>query len=210
MLALCAMCELWRGDLSACVATCQRAAATAERVWGPFVFCISESMSAFSRFMLTREPKQYERLCRAVDWLETRSMGLYLSMAYGCAAQASLLAGQPERARVAAERALGRAAESDPFGEVIAYRVFAELRAAESGRLDEQVATWLQWADAAARSRGTQRELALNKLCHARILARTGQPEAAAELLASARHELLRMKAVLHEHAQLVPSENTL
>lgn len=200
MLALAAMCELWQGDLSACIATCKRAAAAAERVWGPYVFCISESMSAYSRFVLLREPEQYERLCRAVDWLETRSMGLYLSMAYGCAAQASLLAGQPERARVAAERALGRAAQSDPFGEAIAYRVFAELKAAESGRYDEQVATWLQWADAAARSRGTGRELLLNRLCHARILRRTGEHAAAEALSAPARAELLAMNVVLHEN----------
>jgi tetratricopeptide (TPR) repeat protein len=197
MLAVCAMCELWRGDFSACIQTCQRAAAAAERVWGPYVFCISETMSAYSQYVLTREPAQYERLCRAVDWLETRSMGLYLSMAYGCAAQASLLAGQTERARVAAERALGRAAQSDPFGEAIAYRVFAELRAAESGKCDEQVASWLQWADAAARSRGTERELALNKLCHARILMRTGDPAAADALAEQAGRELQAMRVVV-------------
>jgi hypothetical protein len=157
-------------------------------------------MRAYSRFMLTRDPQQYERLCRAVDWLETRSMGLYLSMAYGCAAEASLLAGQPERARVAAERALARAAHSDPFGEAIAYRVFAELKAAESGAHDEQVATWLKWADGAARSRGTAREQALNKVCHARILKRAGSA-AAAPLLEEAGQALAAMSVTLHQRA---------
>jgi tetratricopeptide (TPR) repeat protein len=199
MLAICAMCELWRGDLDACIETCQRATEAAERVWGPYVFCISETMSAYSHFVQTRDPQQYDRLCRAVDWLETRSMGLYISMAYGCAAEASMLAGQPERARAAAERALGRAAHSDPFGEVVAYRVFAELKAAESGKYDEQVETWLKWADGAARSRGTARELALNKLCHARILERLGDRLAAQPLFVEARAELHAMSIVLHD-----------
>jgi len=197
MLGICAMCELWQGDLHACIATCQRAIEAAERVWGPYVFCISETMGSYSQYMLTRDPQQYERLCRAVDWLETRSMGLYISMAYGCAAEASLVAGQPERARVAAERALSRAAHSDPFGEAIAYRVFAELEAAESGQQGEQVATWLKWADGAARSRGTAREAALNKLCHARILKRSGSP-AAEPLFEEARQALAAMGVTVH------------
>lgn len=201
MLAICAMCELWRGDLRACIAMCQRAIEAAERVWGPYVFCISESMSAYSEYVLTRDPQQYERLCRAVDWLETRSMGLYLSMAYGCAAEASLLAGQPERARVAAERALGRAARCDPFGEAVAYRVFAKLKAAESGECDEQVATWLKWAESAARSRGTEREQLLTKLCHARILLDVGDHRAAQPLLDEARSGLSAMGVKLHEGA---------
>lgn len=199
MIALSAMCELWRGDLRACIATCQRAIEAAERVCGPYVFCISETMSAYSQYLLTRDLQHYERLCRAVDWLETRSMGLYLSMAYGCAAQASLLAGQPERARVAAERALGRAARGDPFGEAVAYRVFAELKAAESGEHDEPVETWLKWADAAASSRGTEREQLLNRLCHARILQRTGDRAAGERLREQARRALAAMGVTVHE-----------
>jgi len=200
MLGVCAMGELWQGDLEACIATCQRAIEAAERVWGPYVFCICEAMSAYSKFMLTRDLQQYERLCRAVDWLETRSMGLYLSMAYGCAAEASLLAAQPERARVAAERALGRAAHSDPFGEAVAYRVFAELEAAERGTYDEQVSTWLKWADNAARTRGTEREHLLNKLCHARILQSTGNASEAEAVFAETHHALDLMGMKLHEH----------
>src|SRR6185312_5581365 len=98
LLALWAMAQLWRGDLQGCIATCQRAAVAAERVSGPYVYCISEVLSAYSRFVLARDSAQYDRLCHAVDWLDAHSMRLYLSMACGCAAQASLLARHTERA----------------------------------------------------------------------------------------------------------------
>jgi hypothetical protein len=83
-----------------------------------------------------------------------------------------------------------RAEQSDPFGAAVAYRVLAELRATVVGSCDEQVKLWLEQADAAAHIRGSARELALNKLCFAEILMRTGGEYAALDRQVRARQEL--------------------
>jgi hypothetical protein len=197
LLALRAMIELWQGQWHRCIDTSLQACAAAERIHGPYVFAISRSMSSYARFMLERAPEDREKLCQAVQWLEARDMGLYLSMNYGCAAEAALLAGDHAAAADYAERALRRAVSLDPFGQAPAHRVLAAL-AVLGDRPPADVDAALARAFAAAEARGSRREAALNRLTRARLRHAAGDGPAAREDLEPLRREFAQMGMVHH------------
>jgi class 3 adenylate cyclase/tetratricopeptide (TPR) repeat protein len=197
-----AMIELWQGEWARCIDSCARAGATAERIHGPYVFSISRAMSSYARFRLERDPEDCKRLCEAADWLQARNMGLYLSMVYGAAAEACCLLGDDAGARDYASRALQRASERDPFGEVIAHRVLATLDARSKPADDARVRAALECALGAADARGSARERALVQLLQARLWHEAGQHDAARTLLTTLRAPFEAM-CMSHFHDEL-------
>lgn len=189
MLALAAMTALWRGAWHECIESCERAARTAERVQGPYVFTISQAMRSCSRFMLERNPDDLQQLLRAADWLESRGMGLYLSMVYGAAAEACAVARDSTRARDYATRALERAARQDPFGEAAAYRVLTALEAPDHE--SHAAAAWklMEQAERAARRRTSRLESARNTFARAELWQRAGNQVERKAALEEARRE---------------------
>ena len=168
--------------------------ATAERVNGPYVFAMCEMVSGYSRWELDRAPGALVQLRRAVDWMESRGIRLYLSCNYAYLAEALAAAGQREPAREYALRAIERAAQQDPVGEASAYRTLARLAAAAGGPLDPQAQAELARAATAAERIGSPREVALTQLLAGELQAAAGQEIAARPALELAAAAFSRMR----------------
>lgn len=159
--------ELRRGDFRKCHETAVRACALAERVKSVFVFGISSAFERFSCWRLEPTEASCRDLRKAVDWLEARDFGLYISFVYACLAEALYESGEKALARDYVQRVLQRARVDDPQGEVIACRVMARLSAEE--RAPQQVEEWLARGLRVAAARDSRRELALTSLCSSQL-----------------------------------------
>jgi hypothetical protein len=159
--------ELRRGDFGKCHETAVRAGALAERVKSVFVFGISSAFERFSCWRLEPTAESCRGLRKAVDWLEARDFGLYISFVYACLAEALYESGEKTLARDYVQRVLQRARVDDPQGEVIACRIMARISAEE--RSPQQVEEWLARGLRAAAARDSRREVALTSLCSAQL-----------------------------------------
>ncbi len=164
-----------------------------QRMNGPFLFGRGQSDLAFAEFMTTGDVEALERLSSAADWLDQRGIRLYLSLSDGCAAEALVRAGQNDRARRHAERALLRADQLDPVGEGMACRAMARIAAQEFPNQPERADAYHSRALEAARARGSAREIALTEAAAAELMARGGEREPARARLRAALGELERM-----------------
>jgi class 3 adenylate cyclase/tetratricopeptide (TPR) repeat protein len=170
--ALHAMIEIYRGRWGACIEAAARSRTIAERVDSAYVFATSSAFGAYARFMTGGSDAALQELQRAVDWLETRDIRLFISFSYGCLADALVTTGDLEGARGLAMRALSRAGCHDPLGETMAYRALAQLHAAEGRR--SEAADCLRSAMQAANTRGSQRDAAMTRLLEAELGVMTG------------------------------------
>jgi len=89
---------------------------------------------------------------------------------------------QWEAARTQAERALARAVEEDPLGEVAANRVLASIEARGPALDWTSAQQHLEKARKFAERRRRRRDVALNELCHAECLAAQSDASGALEL----------------------------
>jgi hypothetical protein len=119
--------------------------------------------------MMDRSADALAQLCQAVDALEARGMGLFISFSYGCLAEALEASGQLARARDYASRALERAKKRDPLGEASALRTLARCAAAEHGRDSVACDHYLRLAMQSAHARESRREVALTLLASAQL-----------------------------------------
>jgi class 3 adenylate cyclase/tetratricopeptide (TPR) repeat protein len=195
LFGLSGMVLLWQGRWQDCMEASKRTRATAERVSGPYVFAMSQTLAGYARWMLSREPSAIEELKHAVDWLEGRRIGLFLSLNYAYVAEALSMSGDSVGARQYALRAIERSAHSDRLGDVVAYRALARLSLLEDGdsaRAEEYLARGRTTAEA----RGSRREVALVDLSLAELLASGSRRDTACILAEGARQSFDAMRMV--------------
>jgi hypothetical protein len=152
LLALRAMISLLGGDFEQAKSSGEAALAVADRVHGLYVHTMAEIFSGYARYKLERDAGAVAQLGRAVSLLEGRRIGLFLSFVLALYADASLQAGEDERARHYALAALARAEAGDPMGQIAAYRVLAQLAQQQSPELAVQLLTTAQKHALARRS----------------------------------------------------------
>jgi tetratricopeptide (TPR) repeat protein len=181
LLGLRGMIEIWRGRYTDCIETARQSRARAERVSGPYVFATSQTLSSYARLSLGSDPAALEELSQSVAWVDDRGMRLFFSFSAACLADALLRAGDLERARRQAERAIEQAKEGDRLGEVMAYRVLG--RVALHGGDSAEARVFLDRADQVAERQGSRRERALNDLGRAEIHRREGDRDGARALV---------------------------
>jgi hypothetical protein len=137
------------------------------------VFAISQGYSAVARFKLTGDRSVLEDCRKAIDWLERRGIGLFVSTSFASFADALFSIGDISGAQDYAGRALARAARKDRIGESSAHRTLARIHgsavlgklgqpvtAAHQARLYEALVASL----ATAQARKSRRDLALGHL----------------------------------------------
>ncbi len=166
-----AMVEIRRGAWPACVAAAARGRKIAERLNSPFVYATTSAYEAYACWMLERAPTALLRLDEAVRWLEQRDNCLFISLIYGCLADALASAGDFARAGDYAERALARAVRGDKFGETAAYRVLAQISAAEGGEATRRPEEFLRKAVLLGEEKGAARDVAVTRLLRLELLA---------------------------------------
>jgi len=159
-LGLLAMVQLLQGRWEDALTTAVRTQQTAERVNGPFVFAMSQTVSGYARWMLDRSGSALVELEHSVSWVEGRGLLLYISFNYACLAEALLEAGKLEAASNYARRAIARASV-DPIGEASGYRTLAHLA---SLTRSEEPGALLSKAMTASVARRSAREIALTDL----------------------------------------------
>jgi class 3 adenylate cyclase/tetratricopeptide (TPR) repeat protein len=159
--------EMRRGAWQAAAAAGARSRAICERLNSPFVFALSSAYEALATWMDRRDDGALGRAEHAIDWLERREHGLYLTFGYACLIEALVLAGDADRAREYAQRALGRAARGDHLGETAAHRALATWAAATGLRGDARshLATAMRWGI----ERGASRDVAVTRLAAAEL-----------------------------------------
>jgi len=161
------------GHWQACIESATLARAAAQRVHGPYVFAMSQSNSAVARFRLTGDRSVLEDSRKAIDWLERRGIGLFVSGSFASFADALFAAGDISGAHDYAGRALARAARRDRLGESSAHRTLARVHASAAlgkltrpativhqARVQEALAASLT----SAQFRKSRRDLALTHL----------------------------------------------
>jgi tetratricopeptide (TPR) repeat protein len=161
------------GHWEACIESATLARAAAQRVHGPYVFAMSQSNSAVARFRLTGDRSVLEDSRKAIDWLERRGIGLFVSASFAAFADALFAAGDVSGAHDYADRALARAARRDRLGESSAHRTLARVHASAAlGKLarpataihQARVQEALTAALTSAQLRKSRRDLALTHL----------------------------------------------
>lgn len=161
------------GHWEACIESATLARATAQRVHGPYVFAMGQSHAAIARFKLTGDRSVLEDARKAIDWLERRGIGLFVSSCFASFADALFAIGDISGAQDYAGRALARAARKDRFGEASAHRTLARIHASGAlGKLGSppsaahhaRVQEALVAALASAQLRKSRRDLALTHL----------------------------------------------
>lgn len=172
-----------KGNWEAALDVARKCRRLAERLNSNFVFGLASALANYSQWRLNRSDDMLAELRRAVDWLEYREFGLYISFLHGCLAEAFSESGDVATARSYAQRAIQRSDSGDPQGDIAGYRVMAHAAFAE--RLDpSEVGTWLSRALATAKARESRREEALTRLSMVCLRARTGFDE---DMLAAAQ-----------------------
>ena len=184
LLCLLGMIQVWHGRFGEALQTAERGRATGERVNGPYVLAICQVIASYSEVLQTHSATALVALERAVTWLESREIGLYLGFGYSHLAHALLIAGRSDDARRFAERAIACAATSDPLGVASGERTLALLAANEGHR--EAAFAHVERAFASARARKSDRDVALTHSCASRVEAAFGNADAQGERLRAA------------------------
>ncbi|HWA74686.1 MAG TPA: AAA family ATPase [Polyangiaceae bacterium] len=196
LLCLLGMIQLMQGRWQDALHTAARGRATAERVNGPYVLAICQTVSGYARWVLERSQGALEELKRAIAWLERREIGLYLGFGYAHLAHASLVANAREAASDYAARAVARAETGDPLGEALGERVLSQLHALAGDRV--QALAHGELAVASAARRGSARDTALARLTLGELHRDWGEIEASRPLLVAVRGEFEQMAMNWH------------
>jgi class 3 adenylate cyclase/tetratricopeptide (TPR) repeat protein len=196
LLCLLGMIQLWQGRWQDALHTAARGRATAERVNGPYVLAICQTVSGYARWVLERSPAALDELERAIAWLERREIGLYLGFGYAHLAHALFSAGALERARDYASRAVARAQTGDPLGEALGERVLSLLD--ERDGQHAEALTHAELARKSAARRGSARDTALAQLVLGELRLSLGETELARSELESARQTFEQMNMAWH------------
>jgi class 3 adenylate cyclase/tetratricopeptide (TPR) repeat protein len=196
LLCLLGMVQLMQGRWQDALHTAARGRATAERVNGPYVLAICQTVNGYARWVLERSATALEELKRAITWLERREIGLYLGFGYAHLAHALLAAGAREAAYGYASRAVARAKTGDPLGEALGERVLSQLHAL-TGERAEALAHIELALDSAAR-RGSARDTALARLTLGELQRAFGEVEASRSSLEAVRSDFEQMAMNWH------------
>jgi len=183
---------LWQGRYEDCVQIAAHARSIDERTTGSYGFAMASGFEAIARWRVERDPTALASVAKAIDWLETHGVRLYLSVLHSQLAEAAWVAGDHELAARCAEAALARASAGDRLGDASAYRVRARLLAA-GGAAEAEVLAEVTRAYEAAERRSSERERALTQLLAAELWAAWNNPSLAREAALQARESLQRM-----------------
>lgn len=202
LLGLRGLVQIWQGSWQDALETAARGRATGERVNGPYVLAMCQAIVGYARFRLERDIDALESLRRAVKWLESRDIHLFLSFCYGHLALAELEVGRHDDAREYANRALRRARSGDPLGEAMAQRALSRIALARgdvaTARLHQRLAR------ESGERRGSPREAALAAYCLGQIESADGHADQARRAFGEAHSAFgtLSMNAHAGEAAQ--------
>ncbi len=186
-LGLLGMVQLLQGRWQDALETATRAQATAERVNGPYVFAMSQTVSGYARWVTERSTTALAELLQAVKWMEGRGIRLFISFNYAYLADALTSSGDTEQALDYAQRALARSEQSDRLGETMAHRTLARI-VAQRPEHHAEAHAHLDRAMSSARARQSAREVALTGLEMAALhVARCDHDQAAQALVAARR-----------------------
>ena len=168
---------LWQGRWQAARDDALAAQRVAERVKSLYLFAMSRGLGAYAAWRIERSPQALREMAEAIDWLESRDKGLFVSLGHGWLAEAMAEEGRGEAARRHAARALRRARKRDWIGAAMASRAMARLAA--QGRDWPAAERHLARAAKVAAIRKSPHEAACNALCRAEVEALRGERGAA-------------------------------
>lgn len=195
--------ELLFGDFEACLETSAEVETRGRGMNGPYLVGRGRAERAFSRFMLNGDHDALVKLEAAVEWLDQKSIRLYMSLHLACLAEAHVRTGNLDRARSYVERTLARAQALDRLGEGMAYRALARIEALEAPNDPARSDAAIHEALEIGRSRRSPRQIALARLAHAEITLSRGDRAAARRHLRVALPETQRMAlGWYHEQAR--------
>ena len=188
---------IYQGDWERLIETAERTAEITARVNSAYTFAMVSVFAATGRGMLDENVMAPQELIQTVDWLEARDTGLYASLNYASIAEAFAAAGEHERSRDFAQRAIQRREKQDLLGESMAYRALA--RVAHAGGEDPEEARGLleQSFDAAKRI-DCRRDVAVTTLLRAELARAAGAGDAAQQDAAAALEAFESMQMRWH------------
>jgi class 3 adenylate cyclase/tetratricopeptide (TPR) repeat protein len=195
---------LWRGHWAQAVQTAQRARQNAQHVNSAFSFATCSFFGAYAEWEISGSPEQVRRMRDAADWISAQHLELYAAADYAWLAHALLTQGQHDLAREYTTRALQRAAQGDPLGAALAYRVLARMEPAEpDANAEAHVQQCLDLAMRAGEARGSRHEAVKTFLLRAQLSQASGAHREAREWAERSRAEALATGMPWHlEHAE--------
>lgn len=158
---------LWQGRWQDARVAAEESARIADLTRSLFQLSIARAMGGYASWMLERQPASLQAISEATAWLEPREGGLFRSLNYGWLAEGLFAMGRATEARHFAARALVRARKRDLIGVAMAYRALASAAAGE--RAYGAAERYIALAAKIAGARGSAHELAVTRLCDARI-----------------------------------------
>ncbi len=196
VLCLLALVQLWQGQWAQAQQSASQALLIAQRVRNLYVFGMSRALLSRAQWRQA-EPgseagaRALQALEEAMQWLLARHKRLFSSLLHGWLAESYAALGRHPEMRRQAAWALRRAREGDLLGGPTAMRALA--MAAARGCLTHTPGHYLALAQSMAKRRGSLHETALNRLCHAEVLAAQGDLPAALQQLEAAEPPLRRL-----------------
>lgn len=198
-LILQAIVEGWQGRWHAALATCARAYDIAQRIQGAYILGMSRLISGFARFVVHGDPAELDETRAGIEFLDSQGIRLHMSYNWSLLASGLALAGDYDRAQLAAEHALVRRHMLDRQGECEALRVMA-IVASTRDRQARAALALVDEAVQAAQTKASKRELVLCDLVLARVLRANGELARGDEALVNAQLGARRLgMTLLHE-----------
>lgn len=179
---------LWQGRPAEALVQAERNRRVTEQTGNAYMNALARNFCALARFMLAPSANEREQIVAATQCLYVRRKQLYISLFHGGAADAAAMMGDRTATRAAATLALHRARVGDRLGEAMTWRALAQT--AESS---PRARYCLGRADAAATTRQSPHEAAVNRLTEAEMLMREGAAALARRSLDLAQSEFNRM-----------------
>lgn len=180
----------WQGLWDDALAVVDQSITIAERTQALLPLAIARAVGGHARWMRDGDEAGLEQLRQAVLWFEQRSSSFYTSIYYGWLVSSSVAVNRLDDARSYAGRLACRARAGEQLGLAAGWRALSLAAMRDD---PTRAARYLSRADAAARRRGSHRDLALNELRRAALMSATGQPELATRLRANAIEQLIEM-----------------
>ena len=175
---------LWQGRWEDARVAANESACIAELTRSLFQLSIARAMGGYANWMIEGQPASLQAIKDATAWLAPGEGGLFRSLNYGWLADGLVSVGRETEARRYAALALLRARKRDLIGVAMAYRALA--RAAADGQHHDASKRYLALAMKTAHKRDSAHELAVTRLCDARIAFARDERPRVADLLGEA------------------------
>jgi tetratricopeptide (TPR) repeat protein len=172
--------HLWQGQWAEAQAAGLEGADIALRCRSRYLTAMGKALGACGGWALDGSTQALQSLRESTQWIESRGGAVSTSLNHGWLVEATVALGLDDEARLHAARLFKRVRAQDRHGEGIGCRALARWYHArgETAKAEHYMAR----ADAVARFRSSPRELAVNHLARAEMMAATaGQHRAASQ-----------------------------